>query len=134
MSQKDETKNYRFPNSFIWGAAAASYQIEGAKAESGKGPSVWDMFCERPDAVFENHTGEIARDHYHRYREDVGHMADLGLQAYRLSLSWPRILPDGTGKVNAEGLDFYERLVDALLEKNIVPYITLFHWDYPLAL
>lgn len=132
MSQA--ANHYRFPEKFIWGAAAASYQIEGAKEEDGKGPSVWDMFCERSGAVFEGHTGDVACDHYHRYAEDVGHMAELGISAYRLSISWPRVLPSGVGTVSKEGLDFYERLVDALLAKNIVPYITLFHWDFPLAL
>lgn len=132
MSQGVNT--YEFPDRFVWGAAAASYQIEGAKDADGKGPSVWDMFCERPGAVFDGHTGADACDHYHRYAEDVDHMADLGISAYRLSISWSRLFPAGTGALNEKGLDFYERLVDALLERNIVPYVTLFHWDYPLAL
>src|SRR6187402_2597867 len=123
-----------FPKDFTWGAAAASYQIEGAAYEDGKGLSVWDMFCKKPGAVYQGHTGEVACDHYHRYRDDVALMKQVGLKAYRLSLSWPRILPEGTGKVNEAGLAFYDRLVDALLESNIEPYVTLFHWDLPLAL
>ena len=122
------------PNNFIWGAAAASYQIEGGAYDDGKGLSVWDMMCRIPDKVFEGETGEIACDHYHRWQEDVNLMAEVGIQAYRLSISWPRVIPDGTGKVNAAGLAFYDRLVDALLEKNIQPWITLFHWDYPYEL
>jgi beta-glucosidase len=123
-----------FPKGFVWGAAAASYQIEGAADIDGKGPSVWDMFCERPGAVFEGHTGKVACDHYHRYADDVALMKDLGLGAYRLSLSWPRILPEGTGRLNEKGLSFYDRLIDTLLEAGVAPWITLFHWDYPLAL
>lgn len=123
-----------FPQGFTWGAAAASYQIEGARDEDGKGRSVWDMFCERPGAVFEGHTGEVACDHYHRYPEDVRLMKELGLQAYRLSLSWPRILPEGVGSLNEKGLAFYDRLIDELLGAGVEPWITLFHWDYPLAL
>jgi beta-glucosidase len=134
MSKEQAGPSFAFPETFLWGAAAASYQIEGAAAADGKGASVWDMFCERPDAVFENHTGSIACDHYYRYEGDVDLMAGLGLQAYRLSLSWPRIFPDGTGALNEKGFAFYDRLIDALLEKGIAPWITLFHWDYPLAL
>lgn len=118
----------------MWGAAAASYQIEGAHDADGKGPSVWDTFSERPDAIWQKQSGRVACDHYHRMPEDVASMASLGLGAYRFSVSWPRILPAGTGAVNERGLDFYERLVDALLEKGIEPYCTLFHWDFPLAL
>ena len=123
-----------FPNDFTWGAAAAAYQIEGAAHEDGKGPSVWDMFCKKPGAVYQSHTGDVACDHYHRYREDVGLMKQIGLQAYRLSISWPRVLPNGVGQPNEAGLSFYDRLIDALLEAGIEPYVTLFHWDYPLAL
>ena len=123
-----------FPENFAWGAAAASYQIEGAATADGKGPSVWDMFCRKPDAIWNGQSGDVACDHYHRYAEDVALMQQIGLKAYRLSVSWPRVLPDGTGKPNQAGLDFYSRLVDALLDANIVPWITLFHWDYPLAL
>ena len=133
MSMADFSNN-QFPSRFFWGAAAASYQIEGAVREDGKGESVWDMFCEKPGAVFESHSGQIACDHYHRYASDVSLMRDLGLQAYRMSIGWPRILPSGTGSVNEAGLDFYDRLVDELLEAHITPWITLFHWDYPLEL
>ncbi|HVJ14086.1 MAG TPA: GH1 family beta-glucosidase [Polyangiaceae bacterium] len=123
-----------FPSDFVWGAAAASYQIEGAFAEDGKGPSVWDMFCRKPGATFEGHHGDVACDHYHRYASDVELMREIGLRGYRFSVSWPRVLPEGTGQINQRGLDFYDRLVDALLAAGIEPYLTLFHWDYPLAL
>lgn len=123
-----------FPSEFIWGAAAASYQVEGAAASDGRGPCVWDMFCRQPGRVWRDQNGAVACDHYHRFREDVTLMADLGLKAYRLSLSWPRVLPEGTGTVNAAGMEFYDQLVDALLEKGIEPWVTLFHWDYPYAL
>lgn len=123
-----------FPTDFAWGAATASYQIEGAAFEDGRGWSVWDMFCRKDGAVYQGQNGDIACDHYHRYQEDVAIMKDLGLNAYRLSLAWPRIMPKGAGAVNAKGLDFYNRLVDELLAANITPYITLFHWDYPYSL
>ncbi|HSC86980.1 MAG TPA: GH1 family beta-glucosidase [Polyangiaceae bacterium] len=123
-----------FPDDFVWGAAAASYQIEGASEADGKGPSVWDMFCERPGAVFEGHSGRTAVDHYHRYPEDVALMRELGLGAYRLSLSWSRLFPEGKGRINEAGFDFYDRLLDSLLAAGITPWVTLFHWDYPLAL
>jgi len=123
-----------FPADFVWGTAAASYQIEGASNADGKADSVWDMFCRRPGAIWQGHTGDTACDHYHRYSEDVALMQQFGIKAYRLSLSWPRILPDGIGRVNAAGLAFYDRLIDTLLAANIQPYVTLFHWDYPLAL
>jgi len=131
---KTERPQRGFPEGFVWGAAAASYQLEGAHDADGKGPSVWDMFCERPGAVFEGNTGKVAVDHYHRYPEDVALMRELGLGAYRLSLSWPRLVPDGVGQVNERGLAFYDRLLDGLLEARVTPWITLFHWDYPLAL
>ena len=123
-----------FPDGFLWGVAAAAYQVEGAPATHGKRPSVWDAFCDRPGAVFEGHTGRQACDHYRRYPEDVALMADLGVRAYRLSLSWPRIIPTGTGPVSEEGLDFYDRLVDTLLSHGVQPWVTLFHWDYPIDL
>lgn len=126
--------DFRFPQDFVWGAAAASYQIEGGATADGRGPSTWDMFCRKPDAVWNGQNGDVACDHYHRYREDVGLMKAMGLRAYRLSISWPRVLPEGTGAVNEAGMAFYERLIDALLEAGIVPWVTLFHWDYPLAL
>ena len=123
-----------FPSDFTWGVAAASYQIEGAPAEDGKGPSVWDMFCRKEGAIWRGQTGDVACDHYHRWREDVQLMKELGMKAYRFSISWPRVLPKGVGAVNAKGMEFYDKLVDALLEAGIEPWITLFHWDYPLAL
>lgn len=123
-----------FPKDFIWGAATASYQIEGAAYEDGKGLSIWDVFCRRPGAVFEGHTGDVACDHYHRFREDVALMKELGIKAYRFSISWPRILPEGTGRINEKGMKFYEELAEELLQAGITPYATLFHWDYPYAL
>lgn len=129
-----DQSQFGFPEDFVWGVAASSYQIEGASEEDGKGRSVWDMFCEQPDAVFEGHTGQVAIDHYHRFPEDVAWMQRLGAQAYRLSLSWPRLLPEGTGAINDKGIAFYDRLIDALLEARIEPWVTLFHWDYPLSL
>ena len=110
-----------FPEGFAWGAATAAYQVEGAAFEDGKGLSVWDMMCRREGAVYQGHTGEVACDHYHRYREDVALMKELGLRAYRFSISWPRVIPGGVGPVNRKGLDFYQRLVDALLEADIQP-------------
>jgi len=123
-----------FPKGFKWGVATASYQIEGAWNIDGKGPSIWDEFCHRGEKVWNNHTGDVACDHYHRYKEDVALMRSLGIQAYRLSTSWPRIMPTGFGKVNAKGLAFYDKLVDTLLAAGIDPWITLFHWDLPLEL
>jgi beta-glucosidase len=123
-----------FPEGFIWGAAAASYQIEGGWDADGKGPSIWDIHARQPGKVWENNTGEVACDHYHRYKEDVGLMAELGLGAYRLSISWPRVLPEGTGRVNMSGLDFYDKVVDELLLHQIDPCVTLFHWDFPYQL
>ena len=121
-----------FPKDFVWGAAAAAHQIEGARDKRGK--HVWDMFCEKDDTVWNKQNGDVACDHYHRYEEDVALMGDLGLKAYRMSISWPRVLPDGIGAINADGLAFYDRLVDRLLARGIKPWITLFHWDLPLAL
>jgi beta-glucosidase len=123
-----------FPKNFTWGAAAASYQIEGAVAEDGRTPSIWDVFSHQPGKVFENHNGDVACDHYHRWREDVKLMRGLGLQAYRMSLSWSRLIPDGTGKPNAKGLAFYDRLIDGLLQAGVTPWVTLYHWDLPQVL
>jgi beta-glucosidase len=123
-----------FPRDFLWGAASASYQVEGAVDEDGRGPSIWDMLCRKPGAVLGGHTGDIACDHYHRYREDVALMRSMGLKAYRLSIAWPRVLPDGVGSPNQAGLAFYDRVVDALLDAGIEPWVTLFHWDFPLSL
>lgn len=124
----------RFPAHFLWGAATASYQIEGAIHEDGRGSSIWDDFAATPGKVYQGHTGEVAADHYHRVEEDTDLMAQLGLGAYRFSIAWPRILPDGRGTINQAGLDFYDRLVDALLAKGIVPFATLYHWDLPSQL
>lgn len=123
-----------FSKDFAWGVASASYQIEGAHDADGKGPSNWDAFCRQPGAVFDGHTGEVACDHYRRWPEDVALLRGLGLKAYRLSLSWPRILPQGAGVVNEAGVAFYDRLIDALLADGITPWVTLYHWDLPLAL
>jgi beta-glucosidase len=119
---------------FVWGAATSAYQIEGAVTEDGRAPSIWDTFCAVPGAIDNGDTGEVACDHYHRWPEDVGLMRRLGLDAYRFSLAWPRVLPAGTGQVNQAGLDFYDRLVDGLLAAGIRPYATLYHWDLPQAL
>ena len=123
-----------FPKDFMWGAAAASYQIEGAARQEGRGLSVWDMMCRQPGKIWSNDTGDVACDHYHRYEEDTRMMAEIGLKAYRFSISWPRVLPEGIGKINTKGLAFYDKLVDSLLENNVKPWVTLFHWDYPLTL
>lgn len=123
-----------FPEGFLWGAATAAYQIEGAAFEGGRGLSVWDEFCRQPGKVFGGHSGEVACDHYHRYKEDVALMKAMNLNAYRFSFSWPRIMPEGRGAVNEAGLDFYDRLIDELLAAGIEPWGTLFHWDLPLAL
>lgn len=124
----------KFPSDFVWGASTSSYQIEGAWLEHGKGLSIWDGYCHIPGKIKDNDTGDVACDHYHRYKEDVQLMADMGLQAYRFSLSWPRIQPTGQGKPNAHGLRFYSDLIDALLKHDITPWVTLYHWDLPLAL
>src|SRR5690349_21481403 len=124
----------RFPDGFAWGAATASYQIEGAVREGGRGPSIWDTFSHHPGAVAGGDTGDVADDHYHRYREDVALLADLGVTHYRFSLAWPRLQPTGRGPLNRAGLDFYQRLVDELLARDIQPLVTLYHWDLPQAL
>jgi beta-glucosidase len=123
-----------FPGGFLWGAATAAYQIEGGVHEGGRGESIWDRFSHTPGKVEGGDSGDVACDHYHRYREDVAIMADLGLHAYRFSIAWPRLFPAGGGKLNHAGLDFYQRLLDALLEAGIRPLATLYHWDLPQAL
>ena len=128
------TNTSSFPHDFIWGAATASYQIEGAAHDDGRGESVWDRFCATPGKVRNGDSGEIACDFYHRYRDDAALMRELGLGAFRFSIAWPRILPTGRGSVNEAGLDFYDRLVDELLAQGIEPFVTLFHWDTPQAL
>ena len=119
------------PDDFLWGAATASFQIEGAAHEDGRGESVWDRFCATPGKVRNGDTGAVACDFYHRYRQDIALMRELGLDAFRFSIAWPRVLPGGTGAVNEKGLDFYDRLVDELLGSGITPFVTLFHWDTP---
>lgn len=123
-----------FPQDFLWGAATSSYQIEGGWNADGKGPSIWDCFSHTPGKTHNGETGDVACDHYHRFREDVALMKELGIQSYRFSINWPRVLPQGQGRVNQAGLDFYSRLVDALLEAGIQPCVTLYHWELPLAL
>ncbi len=123
-----------FPTNFVWGAATAAYQIEGAVNADGRKPSIWDTFTHTPGKIFNNQNGDIACDHYHRYREDVALMRELGLNGYRFSISWPRVMPDGRGQINQKGLDFYDKLVDELLTAGIQPYTTLYHWDLPQVL
>lgn len=120
-----------FAKDFVWGAATSSYQIEGTGRDSGKGQNIWDVFTKEPGRVYEGHTGDIACDHYHRFREDVAYMKELGLKGYRFSIDWSRVLPEGTGKVNEKGIDFYNALIDELLEQGIEPYIILYHWELP---
>jgi beta-glucosidase len=123
-----------FPAGFHWGVATSAYQIEGAVAEDGRGDSIWDTFCRKPGVIRDGHTGDVACDHYHRWATDVALMADLGITAYRFSIAWPRVQPGGKGSANPAGLDFYERLTDALLAAGIVPMPTLYHWDLPQPL
>lgn len=126
--------DYTFPDGFLWGSATSAYQIEGSPLADGAGPSIWQRFAHTPGMTINGDTGDIACDHYNRYPDDVALMARLGLKAYRFSTAWGRILPEGTGRVNEAGLDFYERLVDTLLEAGIQPLLTLYHWDLPAAL
>lgn len=123
-----------FSENFVWGAATSAYQIEGAASEDGKGCHIWDVYAKEPGHVYEGHNGDIACDHYHRFREDVAMMKEMGLKGYRFSIDWSRVLPEGTGQVNEAGIAFYSDLVDALLENEIEPYMTLFHWELPYAL
>src|SRR5258708_6971582 len=125
---------FTFPKDFLWGTASASYQIEGAWNEDGKSESVWDRFSHTPGKIKKGDTGDVACDFYHRYDDDIALMSDLGLNAARISLSWPRIMPDGKGAVNQKGLDFYDRVVDSMLKRNIQPWVTLYHWDLPQVL
>jgi beta-glucosidase len=124
----------KFPLNFVWGTATASYQVEGAWNEDGKGESIWDRFTHTPGHIERNETGDIACDQYHRYPEDIAVMAELGIPAYRFSISWPRIYPEGKGRLNPSGLEHYDRLVDALLAAGITPWVTLYHWDLPQVL
>src|SRR4051794_4148260 len=123
-----------FPKDFVWGTATSSYQIEGAVTEDGRGPSIWDTFSHTPGKIGDGSNGDRANEHYHRYKEDVGLIKQLGVKAYRFSIAWPRVFPEGTGKPNPKGLDFYNRLLDELLANGIEPYATLYHWDLPQAL
>jgi beta-glucosidase len=132
--RRDPMSRRLLPAGFVWGAATASYQIEGATDADGRGESIWDRFSHTPGNVHGGDTGDVACDHYNRYREDVALMTELALNAYRFSVAWPRVVPDGIGEVNAAGLDFYDRLTDELLEHDIAPFATLYHWDLPQAL
>lgn len=123
-----------FPKDFVWGAATSAYQIEGAAGEDGKGKHIWDIYTREEGRVYEGHTGDTSCDHYHRFREDVQHMKEMGLKAYRFSIDWSRVLPQGTGKVNEKGIEFYSNLIDELLGAGIEPYITLHHWELPYEL
>ena len=124
----------QFPDDFLWGAATAAYQVEGAAAEDGRGPSIWDTFSHEAGRVFNNDTGDVAADHYRRWREDVEHVVRLGLTAYRFSISWSRVQPDGMGAYNYKGIDFYRRLLTELVAAGVRPIVTLYHWDLPDAL
>ncbi|MBN2850867.1 MAG: family 1 glycosylhydrolase, partial [Erysipelotrichaceae bacterium] len=118
----------------LWGSASAAYQVEGAFDQDGKGPSIWDRWVKLPGKTFEGTNGDIATDHYHRFKEDVALMKEMGLEAYRFSISWPRLIPDGVGEVNQAGIDFYSQLIDTLIENQIEPVVTLYHWDLPASL
>src|SRR6266478_1096787 len=124
----------RFPKDFAWGTATSSYQIEGAVDEDGRGRSIWDVFSHTPGKIADGSNADRANDHYHRYRQDVGLIKDLGVKAYRFSIAWPRVFPEGTGSPNPKGLDFYNRLLDELLANGIEPFATMYHWDLPQAL
>ena len=134
MSSEHLSEREAFPPGFLWGAATAAYQVEGASDLDGRGESIWDRFCATPGKVRNGESGAIACDFYRRYREDIALLRELGATAFRLSVAWPRILPDGRGRVNQVGLDFYDRVVDELLESGIEPLVTLYHWDLPVAL
>src|SRR5262245_21500478 len=128
------SSNRTFPKDFYWGVGTSSYQIEGAWNEDGKGLSIWDSYTHKPGHIKNDDTGDVANDHYHRYKEDVALMKDIGANSYRFSIAWPRIFPEGTGTANTKGLDFYRRLVDELKASRIEPFATLYHWDLPQAL
>jgi beta-glucosidase len=134
VGQTTFSARHRFPPDFVWGAATAAYQVEGAVGEDGRGESIWDRYSAGPGNVVNGDTGVVACDSYHRHGEDLRLIRELGLDAFRFSIAWPRVLPDGTGRVNAAGLDYYDRIVDELLASGIEPYVTLYHWDLPQAL
>ncbi|MDP3450618.1 MAG: family 1 glycosylhydrolase, partial [Anaerolineaceae bacterium] len=119
---------YEFPKDFKWGTATSSYQIEGAVYQGGRSPSIWDEFSHRTGTIRNNENGDVACDHYHRWKEDIQLMKQLGYKAYRFSIAWPRILPDGSGRINQQGIDFYNRLIDEMLQSDIEPFLTLYHW------
>lgn len=123
-----------FSNDFLWGAVSAAHQVEGAYNEDGKGMGIWDAMTQEPSRIAHGENGNIACDHYHHYKEDVAIMKSIGLKSYRFSISWPRVLPEGTGKINEAGLTFYKNLVNELLDAGIEPMITLYHWNLPMAL
>jgi beta-glucosidase len=125
---------YHFPDDFTWGTATSSYQIEGATRKDGRGESIWDEYCRQPGAVINGETGDVACDYYHRWEEDLDLLKELGVSHYRFSVAWPRIIPSGRGAVNQAGLDFYDKIINGLLERDIVPFLTLYHWDLPLEL
>ena len=129
-----QVSRLEFPKGFLWGCATAAYQVEGGAAEDGRGPSVWDTFSHTPGKTHQGETGDVADDSYHRYKEDVQLLKALGVSTYRMSISWSRVFPGGTGPVNPKGMDYYHRVIDELLANNITPYVTLFHWDLPQAL
>ena len=124
----------QFPPGFIWGVATSAFQIEGASSQDGRGPSIWDDFCSVPGAIADGSDGTVACNHYNLWQQDLDMIAALGVDAYRFSISWPRIRPTGSGAFNEKGLDFYERLIDGLLERGLKPYVTYNHWDLPLSL
>src|SRR5579884_1692938 len=131
---KTADQYYRFPDGFGWGCATASYQIEGATAEDGRKPSVWDTYSHTPGRVANGDTGDVADDTYHRYKEDIQLLKSTGAKTYRYSIAWPRVFPDGTGQPNEKGMGYYDRVTDELLANGIEPFVTLFHWDLPQAL
>ncbi|MGA8042328.1 MAG: family 1 glycosylhydrolase, partial [Terracidiphilus sp.] len=129
-----QTATLRYPKGFLWGCATAAYQVEGGAQADGRGPSVWDVFSHTPGKTYHGDTGDVADDSYHLYKEDVQLLKALGVQTYRMSISWSRVFPTGKAPLNPKGLNYYNRVVDELLANNITPYITMFHWDLPAAL
>ncbi|MGC8638206.1 MAG: glycoside hydrolase family 1 protein, partial [Athalassotoga sp.] len=124
----------KFPKDFVWGSATASYQVEGSPLADGAGPSIWHRFSHTPGTTHDGETGDVACDHYNRYKEDIKLMKSLGLKGYRFSISWSRIFPNGKGKINEKGVDFYNKVIDELLKEDITPFVTIYHWDLPAAL